>query len=76
MLHGRNRLVLLRLFLFLLNLDNFTSFVESAIGTNGVGEAHRTAVGTGSQVIRLQGIVCAAHIAAALGMLALWMWGH
>ena len=75
-MHARNRLDLLRLFLFLLHFDNFTAFVESTIGTNGVRKAHRTAVGTGSQVMSLQGIMCAAHIAAALGMLALWMWGH
>jgi hypothetical protein len=41
-----------------------------------VWKAHRAAVGTGDQVMGLQGIVCAAHIAAAFGMLALWMWGH
>jgi hypothetical protein len=41
-----------------------------------VRKAHRTAIGTGCQIMRLQGIVRAAHIAAALRMFALWMWGH
>ena len=67
---------LLGLFLFLLHFDHFTTFVKSAIWTYGVGETHRATVGTGSQVTGLQGIVGTAHIAAALGMLALWVWGH
>ena len=67
---------LLGLFLILLHFDNFTTFVKSTIGTYGMREAHRAAIGTGSQVARLQRVVGTAHIAAALGMFALWMWGH
>ena len=67
---------LLSLFIFLFDLYNFTTLVKSTIGTNGVRKAHRAAVGTSGQVARLQRIVRAAHIAAALGMFALWMWGH
>ena len=67
---------LFSLLLFLLDLDNFTAFVKSTVGTDGMGKAHRTAVRAGSQVTGLQGVVRAAHIAAALGMFALWMWGH
>jgi len=57
---------LLRLFLFLLHFDNFTTFIETAVGTNGVRKAHGTAVGTGGQVARLQSVMRSAIIAAAL----------
>ena len=67
---------LLGLFLFLLHFDNFATFIKSTIGTDGVRQAHRAAIGAGGQVTRLQGIVGTAHIAAALRMFALWMWGH
>ena len=67
---------LLSLFLFLLDFDNFLAFVEAAVGADRVREAHGTAVRAGGQVARLQGIVCAAHVAAALRVFALWMWGH
>jgi hypothetical protein len=67
---------LFSLFLFLLHFNNFTAFVKAAVGTDGVRKAHGTAVGTCSQVARHQSIMCAAHVAAALGMFALWMWGH
>ena len=63
-------------FLFFLHFNNFATLVESTVGTYGVREAHRAAVGTSRQVAGLQGVVRTAHIAAALGMLALWMWGH
>lgn len=39
-------------------------------------ETHRAAIGTDDQVARLQSVVCAAHVAAALRVFALWMWGH
>ena len=55
----------LSLFLFFLYFDNFTAFIETAVGTNGVRKAHRTAVGAGGQVASLQGIVRAAIVAAA-----------
>jgi hypothetical protein len=67
---------LLSLFLLFLYFDNFTAFVKSAIGTYRMGKAHRTAIGAGGQVASLQRIVRAAIVAAALGMFALWMWGH
>ena len=67
---------LLSLFLFLLDLDDFTTFIESTIGADGVRKAHRTAIRTSRQIISLQGIMGAAHIAAALRVFALWMWGH
>jgi hypothetical protein len=63
-------------FLFLLDFNDFTTFVESAVGTNGVWQTHGAAVGAGGQVMRLQGVVRAAHVAAALRVFALWMWGH
>jgi len=67
---------LLSFFLFLLDFDNFLAFVETAIGTNRVRKAHGTAVRAGGQVARLQSIVCAAHVASALRVFSLWMWGH
>jgi hypothetical protein len=70
------RSFLLRLFLFLLHFDNFTAFVEAAVGTDGVRKAHGTAVGTSDKVASLESIMGATHIAAALRMFALWMWGH
>jgi hypothetical protein len=57
---------LFRLLLFLLPFYNFTAFIEAAVGTDGVWKAHGTAVGTCGEVARLQSIMCAAHIAAAL----------
>ena len=56
---------LLSLFLFLLHFDDFAAFIKATIRTDGVRKAHGTAVGTGSQIARLQGVVRAAHIAAA-----------
>ncbi len=67
---------LLSLLLFLLDFNDFTAFVKSTIRTDGMGKAHRTAIRAGDQVMCLQSVVRAAHIAAALGMFALWMWGH
>jgi hypothetical protein len=67
---------LLGLFLFLLDLDDFATFVKPAIGADRMWKAHGTAVRAGNQVPCLQSVVRAAHIAAALGMFALWMWGH
>ena len=64
---------LLSLFLFLLDFNNFAAFVKSAIRTDGMGKAHRTAIRAGDQVMGLQSVVRAAHITAALGMFALWM---
>jgi len=57
---------LLSLLLFLLDFDNFTTSVKTAVGTDGVWKAHGTAVGTCNQVARLQSIVGATHVAAAL----------
>jgi hypothetical protein len=53
------------LFLFFLDLDHFTTFVETAVGTDGVRKAHGTAVGAGCEVAGLEGIVRAAVVAAA-----------
>jgi hypothetical protein len=64
------------LFLFFLDFDNFATFVKPTIGTDGMGKAHRAAVRAGRQVTGLQSVVRAAHIAAALRVFALWMWGH
>ena len=44
---------LLGLLLFLLDFDHFTTFIESAIRTDGVRKAHRTAIGTSCEVMRL-----------------------
>ena len=67
---------LLSLFLFFLHFDNFAAFVKSAVGTDRMRKAHRTAVRAGGEVAGLQGIERAAVIAAALRVFALWMWGH
>ena len=64
------------LFLFFFDLDNFTAFVETAVGTHGVRQAHGTAVRAGGQVASFQRIMSTAHVAATLGMFAFWMWGH
>jgi hypothetical protein len=63
-------------FLFFLNLNNFASVIEAALGTNGVRKAHGTAIGTGNGVYRGQRILRATAVTASLGMFALWMWGH
>jgi hypothetical protein len=63
-------------FLFFLDLNNFTAIVETAAGANGVRQAHRTAVGAGNDVSSHQSILGASAITAALGVLALGMWGH
>jgi ATP/ADP translocase len=57
---------LLALLLFFLYFDNFTTFIESAVWTNRVRKAHRATVRAGNEVARLQSIVGAAHVAAAL----------
>ena len=64
------------LLLFFLYFDNFAALIKTAVGTDGVRKAHGTAVRAGGQVAGLQSIVCAAHVAAALRVFALWMWGH
>ena len=63
-------------FLFLLDLDDLSAIVETAIGANSMRQAHGTAVRAGDEVARQQGVLRAAAIAAALRMFALWMWGH
>src|SRR5688500_16893160 len=64
------------LLLFFLYFDNFAAFIKTAVGTDRVRKAHGTAIRAGGQVAGLQSIVCAAHVAAALRVFALWMWGH
>ena len=64
------------LFLIFLYFDNFAAFVKTAVGTDGVRQAHGTAVRAAGEVARNQRVVRAAVIAAALRVLALWMWGH
>ena len=64
------------LFLFFLYFDHFAAFVKTAVGTDRVWKAHGTAIRAGGEVTWLQSIVRAAHIAAALRVFALWMWGH
>ena len=41
------------LLLFFLDFDNFTTFVEAAVGANCMREAHGTAVRAGGQVAGL-----------------------
>lgn len=48
----------------------------SAVGADGVGQAHGSAVGAQGEVAGLQGIVGAAVVAASLRVFAFWMWGH
>jgi hypothetical protein len=59
-------LPLLSLFLLFLYFDYFATFVKSTIGTDSVWKAHGAAIRAGSEIASLQGIVRAAHIAAAL----------
>jgi hypothetical protein len=62
--------------LVLLDFDDFTALILSALGADSVGQTLFTAVGAGGQVLRLQGIVGAAAIAATLRVFTLWMRGH
>ena len=39
-------------------------------------QTHGSAVGAGGEVAGFEGVVRAAHVAAALRVFALWMWGH
>jgi tetrahydromethanopterin S-methyltransferase subunit D len=67
---------LLSLLLFLLDLNDFASFVEAAVGTDSMRQTHGAAIGAGDQVAGLEGVMGAAVVAAALRVFALWMWGH
>jgi uncharacterized membrane protein len=60
----------------LLNFDDFAALILSALGADGVGQAHFAAIRAGDKVLGLQGIVGAAAVAAALRMFTLWMRGH
>src|SRR3990172_1782473 len=73
---GEGATPLFRLLLFLLYFDHFASFIKAAVGADGVRQAHGAAVRAGGQVAGLEGIVGAAHIAAALRVFTFWMWGH
>ena len=73
---GEKTSSLLRLLLLFLDFDDFATFIKSTIRADGMGKAHGTAVRTGDQAAWLQSVVRAAHIAAALRVFALWMWGH
>ena len=64
------------LFLVFLYLYNFAAFVKTAVCTDSVRQAHGPAVRAAGEVARNQRVVRATVIAAALRMLALWMWGH
>jgi len=65
-----------RRLILLFDFDDFAALVLSALGADGVGQAHFAAIGAGDQVLGLQGIVGAAAVTATLRMFTLWMRGH
>jgi len=68
---------LLGLFLLLfLDLDHFTVSVKTTFRADGVRKAHAAAVFAGHEVLRLDGIMGAAAVAAALRVFAFRLWGH
>jgi hypothetical protein len=62
--------------LVFLDVEHFAALVLSALGADGVGQAFLAAVRASGQIGGRQGIVGAAAVAATLGMLTFWMWGH
>ena len=65
-----------RFLLLFLDLKNLAALVVSAIRTDGVRQAHHTAVGASHQVACRQRILRPSAIAPSLGVLAFWMWCH
>ena len=66
----------MQLALFLGDVDDFTAFVETAVGAHAVGQALLAAVRAGNGAASLESIMGAAAVAAALGVLTLWEWCH
>jgi hypothetical protein len=61
---------------FFFNIYHFTALVMTAVGANGVRQAHLTAVAALYQVARFQRVMGTPAIAATGGVFSLWMWGH